>query len=70
MPQGEERGEHRPPDGRQRIVTEVDGVQLEELREGVLGNVLYLVVAHVQHLDALHRRHRDLDPDSIENTSA
>ena len=60
MPQGEERREHRPPDRGQRVVTEVDGVQLEQFGERVLGYVLHLVVAHVQHLDALHRRHGHL----------
>ena len=66
MPQREERGEDGPPDRRQRVVTEIYGVQLEELWKGVLGNVLHLVVTDVQHLDALHRRHRHLGGNSMD----
>ena len=66
MPQREERREHGPPDRRQGVVTEVYGVELEELGEGVLGNVLHLVVTDVQHLDALHRGHRHLGGNSLD----
>ena len=41
-------------------MTKVYGVQFKQLREGVLGDILDLVVAHVQDLDALHGRHWNL----------
>ena len=66
MPQREERSEHGPPDRRQGVVTEIYCVELEELGEGVFGNVLHLIVADVQHLDPLHRRHRDLGGNSMD----